>query len=214
MKNLSKRFTLVAVVGVVVAAAGVTGALAATGQLAGSDQQPANVTSEVSSTLRAHYALLRRAATAEDALPRNAVGAAEYGQNAALARRVGDSGYYAVPGADDSLCLLTSVGGGICGRSPTEPTILTSGVCKDGRADLFQVVGLFPDGVAQVSVAAEDGSVDRMIDVNANGANATFARTDSRLTIAWKDADGGERSLRLPVPLGPMYCGEDTPPTR
>ncbi len=211
MTHLSKRLTLTIVIGLLVVAAGVTGALAATGELGSDQQQPPNVTSEISATLSSHYALFRRPVTAQDAIPPAPSGLADYGQNTDLARRVGDSGYYAVPGADDSLCLLTPIGSGICGRTPTEPTMLTSGMCKDGRSDLFHFVGLFPDGIDRVSITSSDGAIDSTVAVDLNGAAADLPKTDSSVTLVWTDGGGEKRSVPLPVPQGRMYCGEDAP---
>lgn len=212
MHRLSKRLTLTAVVvGVFVIVGGVAGALAATGQFSSNPPQPAGVASAISPTLSEHYALLRQPATQADAIPVAPSGRADYGQNTELARRVGDSGYYAIPGTDDSLCLMTPVGGGVCSKTPLEPTILTSGTCSGEQSDTFHFVGLFPDGIASVTVASADKSVEHVIAVDTNGASADLPRSTSPLTISWSDADG-QQSRPLPVPPGHVYCGPDSTP--
>lgn len=212
MHRFSKRITLTAaVVGVVAIGGGVTGALAATGQLSSSSPQPVGVATAVTPGLSAHYELFRRPAAPADALPPAPSGRADYGQNTELARRVGDSGYYAVPGTDDSLCLLTPVGGGVCGRSPMEPTIVTSGTCRGETPDTFRVVGVFPDGVTSVDIASTDRSVDRTLTVDTNGVSADLPVDTGPLTISWSTPDG-KHSSPLPIPpgAGHMYCGPDS----
>lgn len=212
MIKLSKRATLaLAATGAVAVGGGVTAAFAAGGSSAPDTTPQPDVAHAVSSALSDRYAVFKQPA---DPIPGNSDAAAEYGQNGELARALGDTGYYVVPGKDDSICLVTAVGGGICRRAgdSNQPTTLTSAMCLDGR-QVLHFVGLFSDDVTTVNVTGTGTTGDQSVAVKSNAVRIDLpAENKSTPTLTWSGADG-EHTLPLTIPSGAgrMFCGDRTP---
>lgn len=211
MNKLSKRATLaLAATGAIAVGGGITAAFAAGGSDAPDATTQPDVAQGVPSALSDRYAVFEQPA---DPIPGNGDAAAEYGQNGALARALGDTGYYAVPGKNDSICLVTAVGGGICRRAgdSNEPTTLTSAMCLNGR-QVLRFVGLFPDGVSTVKVTGTSTD-DQSVAVESNAVSIDLPpESKSTPALSWTGADG-EHTLPLTIPSGAghMFCGDRTP---
>jgi hypothetical protein len=207
MTTHSKLIRLALLVAGLLVVGGIAVAVAADDGSSSSDpRRDTTPVAAVSDGLSSHYALLRRPATERDALPDfpGDEGRPAYGANPALARAVGDSGYYAVPGRD-SICLLTSVGGGVCGTTWKAPTILTSRTCKS-PAGTFNLTALFPDGIDEVTIAAGDGT-SRTVAIELNGLTVDLPDEDGAQTLSWSGR-GGEGEAALPVPAAGDHCPE------
>lgn len=211
MNKFSKKATMaLAAVAALAVGGGITAALATGDSSAPDVTTQLDVAQAVPSALSDRYAVFKQKA---DPIPGNGVAAAEYGQNGALARALGDSGYYAVPGNDNAVCLVTAAGSGVCSRADLgTPTTLTSAMCLDGR-QVLRFVALFPDDVTTVEISGTGTEVDRAVAVKSNAVSIDLP-TDSKgePSLSWTGADGRHsETITVPSGAGQMFCGDRTP---
>jgi hypothetical protein len=125
----------------------------------------------LSERLTQRFGVLRRAATAGDRLPKNALEvSATYGSipdAARKARATAHGALYVIPGSDERICLMDQNGAGGCNRLDVDgdlrlvTTIDHVPWLADGEVE---IQGLVPDGVRSVTVTLRDGG-ERTLDV-------------------------------------------------
>jgi hypothetical protein len=206
-RRITLKMLLAGVIGVAVA---LITAVAATGALT-SDEPPKpppvpETITAVPSEIADNYAIFRRDSLTTDRLtvPKGAGRPLEYGENLGMARKLGSTGYYAVPG-EGSICMITSALGGVCGRSVTEPMVMTYGTCSAGKSsDTFGIVALVPDSITGGRVLAGDRTVTTL-KAEDNSIQADLPRGE-RLQLVWDSTDNIP-AADLPEPPGRMFCG-------
>lgn len=173
----------------------------------------------VAEDLRDAFAVLRRDARPEDALPREAASrlvadGAEVGVDAALVRRVatsGDRAVYLAPGSAGA-CMVTARGASTQVSCDDLGPFVQRGVLlnqpldtpRDGR----RIEGVVPDGVAQVRLVYDGREQLVLADARSNGFSVEVPGDPAELV--WLDAN--DRALRRQPLVGKP--GEAPPPGR
>jgi hypothetical protein len=124
---------------------------------------------------------------------------ASYGENPHLSRHVatskGGTRYFLVP-ARGTVCLLAENGSGGCPAPGTglEGDFTTMHVAPDLADGHARVLGILPDGVAQIEVISADGTVTSFPVQN----NAVVADVPADpLEAVWRDSKGTEKRSML-----------------
>jgi hypothetical protein len=130
-------------------------------------------TDALSTRLTQRFGVLRRPATADDKLPRNALEvSASYGSIPAAARRARDTAHgplFVIPGAQERLCLMDQNGAGSCNAltATGDLLLMTSMDHAPGlAAGQVEIQGVVPDGVASVTVTLRGGGERKLRVVN------------------------------------------------
>lgn len=150
----------------------------------------------LSARLTKRFGVLRRAATAADKLPSDALRAsATYGSipDAARKARNGVHGpLYVIPGVQERVCLMASNGGGGCNHLDTDGnTQLVTTIdhvpwLDDGQVE---IQGLVPDGVRSVTVTLRSGA-SRTLNVINNVYDGVLPGGPK--TVIWSDGTAVE----------------------
>jgi hypothetical protein len=128
-------------------------------------------TAALSKRLTERFGVLRRAASAADRLPDDALKvSAQFGSIPAAARKARTTprgSLYVVPGADERVCLLDGNGAGGCNRLDANGDVrmvTTLDHFPGLEQGEVEIRGIVPDGVRSVTVTLRD-SGDRTLDV-------------------------------------------------
>ncbi len=162
---------------------------------------PQPLVDEVTAVLEETFGVFRQARTSDDTMARSDQVAlhASYGENPHLSRHVatsnGGTRYFLVP-ARGTVCLLAESGSGGCPAPGTglEGDFTTMHAAPDLADGHVRVLGILPDGVAQIEVVSADGTVTSFPVQN----NAVVADVPADpLEAVWRDSKGTQRRSML-----------------